>query len=54
MNVCKDCAFFYVGHCRRSPPQVVFEGSVMGRARTQWPEVDEYDWCGEFKATKAK
>ncbi len=60
---CKGCAFYLnpdawqrmkvfsepKGRCRRYPP--VYIGA---RGGTEWPEVAETDWCGEWKDAAAK
>jgi hypothetical protein len=47
---CRGCKFFqpvdlpnFYGECRRYPP--VWRNGNNG---TDWPDVDEKSWCGEF------
>ena len=56
---CENCKFFIPsnnkdGACLRYPPQIVpimevFDGSGDSAWRSEFPEVDNGDWCGEFK-----
>lgn len=51
---CGNCHFYDddgdgsgEGVCMRYPPVVVHDAETM--AETWWPDVDDTDWCGEFK-----
>lgn len=51
---CETCAFQEKGDCHRYPPQVLVlpeksKGSIGPSAKTVFPEVDDRDWCGEYK-----
>lgn len=42
-RLCENCIFFAKDtfECRRFPPKSL--------AARDWPIVERYDWCGEFK-----
>jgi len=42
---CGTCRFYENGYCHRFPPTLRATG-------TYNVEVDEYEWCGEWKKTK--
>ena len=49
---CKDCKFFddmimSVGLCRHDTPMMAYSDDDPFNA--VWPEVNNYDWCGEFQ-----
>jgi hypothetical protein len=55
---CKDCEFFkyydgLVGECVRYPPMILChpnpDDRLLNPFATEFPEVDENMWCGEFK-----
>ena len=61
-DTCETCRFYYrQGECRRLPPQKVsreeyfpsYDKDTPSTTEivtvTEWPEVSEDDWCGEFK-----
>jgi hypothetical protein len=62
---CENCKFYRNGECHRLPPQTVnveeyrpsYDKDTPSTTEvavvTQWPDVDEDDWCGEFKRKKA-
>ena len=61
--ICKLCLFYKVGvgalnggECRRHPPTIHvwthdanYGNGEEIRSSTDWPEVVETEWCGEFK-----
>jgi hypothetical protein len=53
-DTCKTCKFYKVereeSFCLRRSPQLVT--SSVGRTRTEWPHVFDYQWCGEWEAPK--
>ncbi len=53
-DTCKTCKFYKLedeeGLCLRRSPQVVTPS--VGCARTEWPYVFDYHWCGEWEAIK--
>jgi len=52
---CEHCQFYWVGWCRRFPPQVIVEpGPFGGTVKTEWPQVKKLDRCGEFKDATQK
>ena len=58
-DYCNECYFFFqsdkqkeerVGNCHRYPPQVIRSDQPdQDEERRFFPEVDEYDWCGEWR-----
>lgn len=55
MKCCKNCKYSqkyqtltYL-ECRRYPPSLVYSTI---RSISEWPKVEEYQWCGEFKNIK--
>ena len=61
-RICKDCIYYAQtsvmkdggcvtvqphGECRRNPPVVTLLENW--DTRTNWPGVEDGDWCGEFK-----
>ncbi len=50
---CENCEFYFeTGVCRRFPPiPLVFPEDSQGSSSLNWnyPHVDRFDWCGEFK-----
>jgi len=60
---CKDCKFCDVidpvcddsdAYCHRYPPKIVAFNIRDTDSSGRYPEVDEYDWCGEFKKRAKK
>lgn len=51
---CKNCIFKIKSDCRRLPPQLIWcvEDINAGYFSSDWPEVSDNDWCGEFKEKK--
>lgn len=49
---CATCAYFKDGACRLNPPAVLLAplGNGAAEVRSQFPAVDDDDWCGEWKA----
>ncbi|MDY3129912.1 MAG: hypothetical protein SOW20_07825 [Berryella intestinalis] len=41
------CGSDVAGICRRNPPVVAYGGD--DRFYTEWPTVEEFDWCGEWR-----
>lgn len=69
MESCKDCKFFNSSssECRvKSPIIVLIESNKQGSInsgyyvyryhynKTMWPNVQPYQWCGEFKNKETK
>lgn len=60
---CSTCAFYhhkttrqvvsFVGHCRRFPPQVVYDVTEDGKDNA-FPMVRAKDWCGEYQSVHAE
>ena len=55
-EICDNCRFYYqgpeaLGHCRRFPPQTVWQTFQTGRGRhdDRWPSVEKLEWCGEWR-----
>lgn len=49
---CANCRFLLDGLCRRLPPTMlpeVWRDSGTSIAKATWPEVDDDDWCGEWR-----
>lgn len=42
------CGPGVTGICRKNPPIVVYGGD--NRFYTEWPTVEEYDWCGDWQS----
>lgn len=59
---CKTCKFYFEqirdGECRRYPPQLFVmvytdaQDEVDSSHKTGFPDVDDGDWCGEYKPKK--
>lgn len=53
MKRCKECAFFEHGFCKRYPRTVVYLPEKFfyecSPVKFIYPEVQEDDWCGEFR-----
>lgn len=49
MVSCKDCKYFIAqaGICKRFPPIPVYNPDV-GLVVSEWSQVDEKDYCGEW------
>ena len=47
-EICKYCKFFDAPFCRRYPPQIRVTGSSNIEAESEFPQVTEHDYCGEF------
>lgn len=55
-NNCGFCKFYERsrGECRKRPPVLVVATNRETYSHdmvplTAWPDVDDYDWCGEFE-----
>lgn len=55
---CKTCKFYKQngkwvnkanGVCRRFPPVRAGSSTMIADPGTYWPEVQDHEWCGEFK-----
>jgi hypothetical protein len=51
---CDNCKFYYVYdgnnyECRRYPPQMVMKGIDNEVNMSCFPDVDEHEWCGEWR-----
>lgn len=54
---CRTCEFFCGCYCRRRPPTIctvqAYDDDSHEWAEmisvTRWPEVNNIDWCGEYK-----
>ena len=59
MSTCVTCTFYNRrdeggGHCRRYPPQIMFQGfaSGGGQSAQYFPFMSPDEWCGEHKDTR--
>ena len=58
---CSDSIFFLPlmlnrdeekGQCRRYAPKPLAGGTGTGWSDWEWPTVNDYSWCGEFRRAK--